>query len=197
MRIKNKHTGKVVEWERPLQYKLGHMYNSLEEFNKDWEDAPDGKLEEKQRDHFDWEVAKDNLIKTDCGITLCREDYFEGDKHHFTFDEALEIEKEAKKHGFRLPTPIDFTKLYAFYGVEKSGRDTPRRFINELGFTYAGYYKGATLYSVGANGDYWSSSVYGIGGGYRLLFNTMHVYPQDYSSEDNGLAIKFIYEGEE
>lgn len=35
----NKHTGKAIEWERNITYKVGKTYKSLEEFLEDWEDA--------------------------------------------------------------------------------------------------------------------------------------------------------------
>lgn len=39
MKIRNKHTGEVVEWEHGLQYKLGREYHSIKEFAEDWEDV--------------------------------------------------------------------------------------------------------------------------------------------------------------
>lgn len=166
-------------------------YKSIEDLKKDWSDGPS-----EASKGFDWEKAKENLIKTECGITLCREDYFEGDKKHFTFDEGLKIEKEAKKHGFRLPTVVDFEKLYAFYGVDEEGDDTPQRFINELGFSYAGDYNGTSLGGVGSYGLYWSSSVHGASNGYGLGFNSSSVYPQGARNKYNGFAVKFIYDPE-
>lgn len=164
-------------------------YKSIEALTKDWSDSPS-----EDSKGFAWEKAKENLIETKCGITLCRDDYFEGDKKHFTFDEALKIEKEAKKHGFRLPTVVDFEKLYAFYGVDEKGEETPQRFIDELGFSYAGYYNGASLSSVGSYGYYWSSSVYDTNYGYRLNFDSSGVSPQGARNKYNGFAVKFIYD---
>lgn len=143
---------------------------------------------------FDWEKAKENLIETDCGITLCRDDYIEGDKKHFTFGEALEIEKEAKKHGFRLPTVVEFEKLYAFYGLGEDGEDTIQRFIDELGFTYAGYYDVTTLLNVGTDGYYWSSSIYDTYVSYVLLFDTSSVSPKGYGRKCFGRSVKFVYD---
>ncbi len=179
-------------------------YFSEEEINEIRErlGVGDGTKPETQKGCFDWEAAKNNLIETECGINLCREDYFEGDKKHFTFDEALEIEKEAKKHGFRLPTVVDFEKLYAFYGLGEDGEDKPQKLVDELGFTYAGFYNGATLYYVGTYGLYWSSSIYNTYSSYNLSFDTSNVGPQNLNSKLSGLAVKFVYdekllEGEE
>lgn len=170
-------------------------HEQIEEIRQRLGLVPQEKLE-KSEGCFDWEKAKKNLIETDCGITLCRDDYFEGDKKHFTFDEALEIEEEAKKHGFRLPTVVDFEKLYAYYGVDEDGDDTLERFVNELNFTYAGLYNGSSLRYVGTYGVYWSSSVYSTSNSYNLYFSTTYVYPQNTNSKDYGYALKFIYEGE-
>ena len=43
MRLKNKHTGEVIEWEHGLQYRLGKEYNSIKEFAEDWEDYEEPK----------------------------------------------------------------------------------------------------------------------------------------------------------
>lgn len=152
---------------------------------------------DKSKGCFDWEKAKENLIETDCGITLCRDDYFEGDKKHFTFNEALKIEKEAKKHGLRLPTAADFVKLYAFYGLGEDGVDTPRRFVDKLGFSCSGRRDDMGSNYDGSNGYYWSSSVYDIYDGYYLYFSSSNVYSQGSDDKDYGLAIKFIYDPDE
>ncbi|MBQ3294819.1 hypothetical protein IJG98_03840, partial [Candidatus Saccharibacteria bacterium] len=60
------------------------------------------------------------------------------------------------------------------------------------GFTYAGYYNGTTLYYVGTNGDYWSSSVYDTYNSYNLYFNTTSVYPQYYNIKYRGFAVRCI-----
>lgn len=39
MLIRNKKTGAVVVWDKPIQFRLGKKYNSLKEFNEDWEDV--------------------------------------------------------------------------------------------------------------------------------------------------------------
>ena len=41
MKLRNKKTGEIIEWEKPMSYKLGREYNTVAEFIEDWEDAPD------------------------------------------------------------------------------------------------------------------------------------------------------------
>ena len=60
------------------------------------------------------------------------------------------------------------------------------------GFTYAGNYNGTTLYSVGAYGRYWSSSIYDANLSYFLFFNTSNVYPQDFNYKYVGLAVRCV-----
>ena len=60
------------------------------------------------------------------------------------------------------------------------------------GFTYAGGYNGTTLYYVGTNGYYWSSSVYSTYNSYSLYFNTTNVYPQYYNNKYYGFAVRCI-----
>lgn len=190
---------KTQEYENELivvcSRKGAKSYGSIADLQKDWADV---NPEEGQGGGFDWDAAKENLIKTDCGITLCRQDYSERDKRYFTFDEALEVEKEAKKHGFRLPTVQDFEKLYAFYGLDKDRGDTPQRFVDELGFSYSGVWNGmdSSAGHVGSNGVYWSSSVYNTIYGYYLNFDSSNVYPQDSYYKSRGLTLKFIYDPE-
>ena len=60
------------------------------------------------------------------------------------------------------------------------------------GFTYAGYYGGTTLYYVGTNGFYWSSSVYSTYNSYFLGFDTTDVYPQNHPLKYFGFAVRCI-----
>ena len=60
------------------------------------------------------------------------------------------------------------------------------------GFTYTGSYNSATLYSVGARGFYWSSSVYSSSSDYVLNFNTSNVSPQYNYSKYLGLAVRCV-----
>lgn len=141
---------------------------------------------------FDWEAAKENMIETECGIKLCRENYFKGKKTHFTFEEALEIDKEARKHGLRLPMVVDFEKLYAFYGLGENGEDTPKKLVDELGFQLAGAYSSGSLYLSGSYGYYWSSTVYNSNYAYNLYLDSSSVSPQDNSNRYYGYSVRCV-----
>lgn len=41
MRLRNKKTGRVIEWEQPISYKVGKKYYSLAELTAEWEDPPE------------------------------------------------------------------------------------------------------------------------------------------------------------
>ena len=43
MKLRNKKTGEIVEWEHGLQYKLGKTYGSIKEFAEEWEDYEETK----------------------------------------------------------------------------------------------------------------------------------------------------------
>ena len=38
MKLRNKRTGEIIEWEQPISYKVGKKYYSLAELSADWED---------------------------------------------------------------------------------------------------------------------------------------------------------------
>lgn len=41
MKLRNKKTGKIIEWENNITYKVGKTYYSLAELEQDWEDYDD------------------------------------------------------------------------------------------------------------------------------------------------------------
>ena len=43
MKLRNKKTGEIVEWEHGPQYKLGKEYKSIKEFAEEWEDYEEPK----------------------------------------------------------------------------------------------------------------------------------------------------------
>ena len=43
MKLRNKRTGEIVEWEQPISYKVGKKYYSLAELSADWEDYEEPK----------------------------------------------------------------------------------------------------------------------------------------------------------
>lgn len=43
MRLRNKKTGRVIEWEQPISYKVGKKYYSLAELTAEWEDYDEPK----------------------------------------------------------------------------------------------------------------------------------------------------------
>lgn len=43
MKLRNKKTGEIIEWEHGLQYKLGKTYGSIKEFAEEWEDYEETK----------------------------------------------------------------------------------------------------------------------------------------------------------
>ncbi|MBQ8992232.1 InlB B-repeat-containing protein, partial [Candidatus Saccharibacteria bacterium] len=65
---------------------------------------------------------------------------------------------------------------------------------NYAGFSYSGYWysTNTSASSLGSYGYYWSSSVYGTVNGYRLLFSSSAVYPQDSYYKYYGYAVRCV-----
>lgn len=116
-------------------------------------------------------VAKSKLLN----IEIADRNYAEGDKEHFTFEEALEIEKKMKATGWRLPTRHEWAVLVEEFGNSEDGRIEANKLVEALRLTYAGVVFNSALNSVGSNGYYWSSTAYSSTNAYRVRFNSSEV----------------------
>ena len=105
MKLKNKKTGEIVEWEHGLQYKLGKEYNSIKEFAEEWEDyeepkeywaidcfSPDGELISQ------FGKCSEKIIKNRKQIG----NYFETKEEAEKAVEKLKAWKRLRDKGFRL-----------------------------------------------------------------------------------------------
>lgn len=99
MKLRNKKTGKIIEWEQPITYKLGKSYYSIEELAEDWEDYEEPKGY--------WYVSSyGNLAKTDVMTDLHRGaeeigNLFETKEEAEKAVEKLKAWKRLKDKGFR------------------------------------------------------------------------------------------------
>lgn len=154
--------------------------------------ANDEKAEHREK-LPDFEKWKEQAIKLDCGITLAPEDFFVGDKKFFTWDEAMEYEKEVlRPNGWRLPTSKEWAILYGHYGInEKTGEDDAEGFMGTLKLGLNGYIcdddmdrhnEDNELFGLidqGSYGHYWSSTAYSTATlAYHLAFDTSAIRPQ-------------------
>lgn len=132
MKIKNKRTGKIVEWENNLSYKLGREYHSIEEFVKDWEDVPEPKK------HY-WVIDDDGLLVCrrvgDFACEgMCKQigNYFETEEEAEKAVEKLKAWKRLKDNDFKIKgwkfTP-DMEQIQGNY--VKIEAEIPQILINE------------------------------------------------------------------
>lgn len=104
MKLKNKKTGEIVEWEHGLQYKLGKEYNSIKEFADEWEDAP-----EEPKKHYEIlsmgavmerEDAEDEIFRNQGQKEIGN--YFSSREEAEKAVEKLKAVKRLKDKGFKL-----------------------------------------------------------------------------------------------
>lgn len=104
------------------------------------------------------------------GLLIASGDYVEGDKKHFTFDEALEIEKKLKD-GWRLPTRSEWVLICEEFG-QKDGKLDADTLVKNLHLGRNGGIFDSTLQYAGSSGYYWSSTAYSSANAFYLYFGT-------------------------
>ena len=104
MKLKNKKTGEIVEWEHGLQYKLGKEYNSIKEFADEWEDAP-----EEPKKHYEIQSMGAVMEREDAEDEIFRNqgqkeigNYFSSREEAEKAVEKLKAVKRLKDKGFKL-----------------------------------------------------------------------------------------------
>lgn len=98
--------------------------------------------------------GKNGIVSKLANIIVAPEDYTEGDKKHFTYDEALEIEKKLPD-GWRLPTRSEWVLLCEEFG-QKDGLLNGDTLARNLHLNKNGYQIDHSLYCSGSYGYYWS-----------------------------------------
>lgn len=138
------------------------------------------------------------------GIEIASENYWEIDgdgekKEHFTWDEAMEIEKKLPD-GWRLPTRSEWVVLAEEFGVDDNGELDKDIFMQNLTMYYTGYVNGGSVYSPSVDAFYWSRTAYSETLAYDLDFYSGGGFgPQSASYKYYGFAVRCVrdMEGEE
>lgn len=104
-------------------------------------------------------------------VEIAKQDYCEGNKKHFTFDEAIEIEKKLN-NGWRLPTRKEWALICEEFGCDDDGALNSGLLIDNLGLGFNGYYSNSSLNDSGTGGYYWSSSILNSAYGYNLYLGS-------------------------
>lgn len=157
--------------------------------------------EEEQAQFKDWE---DNAIHLDCGITLAPEDYHDGARKFFTWDEAMEIEKKSNGK-WRLPTPKEWMMICAELGTDEDGVFDAEVLEKNTGIKLNGWVwkggmddyredpSGGSLDSQGTNGNYWSATAASTAtNAYDLYFGSSYLHPQRADNKGYGFSVRCV-----
>lgn len=152
----------------------------------------DDEAQEIQTQINEWETG---AINTGLGFVMAPEDYHEGDKQHFTWDEAMDIQENIKASGWRLPTVAEWVQMYGRFGIDVYGHDDPDALSSQLLLKKAGYYFSGSFNGGGGYGGYWSSTASSTSNAYYLSFYSSFVNPQyNYSKAYYGFSVRMIKE---
>lgn len=115
-------------------------------------------------------------------------------KVYFTYDEAMELEKNLPD-GWRLPTRSEWVLLAEEFGQDEAGELDSNIFAEKLNLPLTGYFYGGSLGNTGV-GFYWSRTTYSsyAYSAYCLLFYSSGVSPQDYYGKRYGFAVRLVKE---
>ena len=150
-------------------------------------------IETPDWDRWEKEGIKSKLL----GVTLAPENYFEGDKKYFTWDEAMEAQKHMPK-GWRLPTKSEWVILCEEFCCEDNGGLSSGKAQEILKLGLDGYVgTDGELYGHGSYGYFWSSTASSATSArYTYFFNSGYVNPGRGSNPKSyGFAVRCIKSG--
>lgn len=135
-----------------------------------------------------WE--RDGVKSTLAGVIIAPEDYAEGDKKHFTWDEAMKIEKKLD-NGWRLPTRSEWALICEEFG-QKDGELNADTLIKNIGVGRHGYAASGGIFNVGSYGYCWSSTPSGSDSAYYLCLGSSYANPSSISARCNGFSVRLV-----
>ena len=142
------------------------------------------------------ESKKSPIISKLAHLEIASEDYTEGDKKHFTWDEAMKI-GEKIGDGWRLPTRHEWALICEEFG-QKDGKLDSDTLIKNIGVGSHGGLNANGLYNAGLNGLYWSATPHSNGNNaYYLNFNSGNLYPSSSVSRYFGYSVRLVKDLEE
>lgn len=124
-------------------------------------------------------------------VEIADHDYVEGYTKHFTWDEAMEIEKKLN-NGWRLPTRSEWVLICEEFG-QKNEQLSSLTLSKALNLRYAGYcYKGVFDF-VGTAGYYWSRTPSSDASAYYLSVNSNSFVDSDNdTTKPNGFSVRLV-----
>ena len=135
----------------------------------------------------------DPIISKSANILIASEDYVEGDKKHFTWDEAMKI-GEKVGDGWRLPTRHEWALICEEFG-QKDGKLDSDTLIKNIGVGSHGGLDTSGLYTAGYGGYYWSATPHSIGNyAYNLYFYSGYLNPSNNDDRSYGFSVRLVKE---
>lgn len=131
-------------------------------------------------------------------VIIAPEDYEEGEKKYFTWQEAMDKTKELD-NGWRLPTHKEWNLIAWEFG-EKDDELDSETLRKNLNLELKGYIdKDGDLGNSGIYGCGWSSRVNSsdVRYAYILRFNASDAYPSNIGSRWNGFPLRLVKDVEE
>lgn len=128
------------------------------------------------------------------GVEIAAEDYVEGDKKHFTWDEAIEAVKKLG-NGWRLPTRKEWSLICEEFGCDEDGELSGALLAKNLNLEANGWkdYGNGSLNSSGTHGYWWSSTAYNTAYCYNLDYNTSDGLYSGYGSNRYyGISVRCV-----
>lgn len=182
--------------DKNKRYKAGDTFSKLPKYSECYTDflLSNGFIEEvKDINSNGWEAYG---IKSElANIIITPEDYTEGGKKHYTWHEAMKIEKHLD-NGWRLPTLKEWVFIAWEFGENKGVLDSDKLQRN-LSLGLNGFIAtDGQLYYTGSFGFYWSSSVHTESStdarAYALDFSTSSANPSNHFNRYFGFSVRLV-----
>lgn len=146
-----------------------------------------------RKDSHDFESWEKNGIKSNlANILIAPEDYTEGNKKHFIWNDALEIEKKLN-NGWRLPSRHEIALIAEEFGRNLETDKLESKYLQKnLGLGLNGYQSAYSLRDLNTGGYYWSRTAYSTTLAYYLYFNSTDISPAVSSNRYVGFSVRLV-----
>lgn len=171
----------------------------LESLMRDYEIADDSQTS--------WETTPIPVVESKlANLQVALTDYYEfsdetnatvvdGKKKYFTYNEAMEVQKNLEDRGWRLPTRSEWVLLCEEFGQDDDGLLSPKKLEENLRLIRGGgvYLNTGSLRDAGDISLYWSATTYpNATSAYYLHFDSTNVYPSDYNDRFSGFSVRLV-----
>lgn len=171
----------------------------LESLMRDYEIADDSQTS--------WETTPIPVVESKlANLQVALTDYYEfsdetnatvvdGKKKYFTYNEAMEVQKNLEDRGWRLPTRSEWVLLCEEFGQDDDGLLSPKKLEENLRLIRGGYVhlNTGSLRDAGYGSLYWSATTYpNATDAYYLGFHRTNVYPSDYNARFLGFSVRLV-----